>query len=120
LGRKPDPKSSTNRLVIVGKPEDITDIQAFKEICNREGKSVSDQGLFLLRPFINLHRPGNNQQLIEKILRDGKPYVAPKTCGFCTKPCVGLIVNVSSGKEKPACRGHLGSAVQSGKWRIKE
>jgi len=120
LPRPPIPKSKTNRLVIVGKSQDQRDIQDFKEICKREGKSVTEQALFLLKPYINLHRPGNNQQLIAKILQDGKPYVAPKSCSFCSKPAVGFVLNLSSGKEKTVCQRHLDSAVQSGKWKVKE
>ena len=85
----------------------------------REGRTVSEGVLDHVCSYTQLHAPGNPQQNLEKILTDGKPYVAPKTCGFCSKAAVGFVVNVQSGKERSACRGHLASAVETGKWRRK-
>ena len=57
-----------------------------KEIVSREGKSISRLFWSWAERYVRLHSPGNPQQTLDRILKEGKPYRAPKQCIICGRP----------------------------------
>ena len=116
MPRLPDPNAKINRLVISGTSSTEKDIRDFKEICRREGIDASTRAMELLRPYINDHRPGNNQQRMDYVLTAGKPYVAPRKCHVRGCPNPGVQRMVQGEKGVWACRNHWKDFFLQG-WR---
>jgi len=57
-----------------------------QEICRREGTSISQLFWKWAERYVRLHSPGNPQQTLDRILKEGKPYRAPKQCIICGRP----------------------------------
>ena len=66
------------------KPECQITITKLAEILEREGKSVSQWILDNAESYVRLHEPGNPQQTLTYIIKNGKPYRArtPSDCKF--------------------------------------
>ena len=57
-----------------------------QEICRREGISISQLFWRWAERYVRLHSPGNPQQTLDTIIKQGKPYRAPKQCIICGRP----------------------------------
>jgi hypothetical protein len=105
MPRKPDPKSRSP-LVLRVKPDWEIQVQAFKEICARNGVEYS-QELFQrgVLGFLKDHNwpPGNSQTTMKAFVN-----MASKECFFCKKPSKVLLrVEYISGLIAPTCRDCL-------------
>jgi len=84
MPRPPSPESKTNRLVLAPKPGEEAKVNAFKEICSRDGYRISDELLKLVERWLREHNwpPGNPQLPLTKFSGDripGTPFKAQIT-----------------------------------------
>lgn len=115
MPKYPDPRSKTTRLVLVPKPEWEVEIRAFKEICARNGISISEE-LYQrgVETFLRDHNwpPGNSQTTINGYTPQQKPIVlcacgqpAMRTVHFAHKPsrkvCLDCFGNIRRKEKDP-------------------
>lgn len=81
---------------------------AFKklpEIADRENRSMTEIVVELIESYVRLHEPGNPQQRLDVIVRDGKAYHADQ-CTVCGgKP---VFMGFEDGVQRLFCRDCFG------------
>jgi len=99
IPKPPNPKSKTLRLVLIPKNGQDDKIRAFKEICARNNKEISDILFEKVEEFLRKHNwpPGNSQTILvpKQLLK----------CGLCNE-CFKHVWRVKylSGKIIPSCK----------------
>jgi hypothetical protein len=96
MTKAPDPKAKIARLVLVAKPGQEKVIQAFKEVCRKDGLEVSKELHTLVQSWLRAHNypPGNPQ-------RDIRDYDKPPSRETAkTAPKVLCPINCVIGIEK--------------------
>ena len=67
----------------------------------------------ILKKWVEDHDPGNSQQKLDRLMRMGKPYVAPRGCGFCHQPATGVLRFKPTDSLVPLCEEHYRLLVRS-------
>ena len=90
MPRPPLSTSKTTRLVLIPKPGEEAKINAFKEICARDGYRVSDELSKLIDGWLIKHNypPGNPQLPLTKFTLDSKVQIH----GVESKPAIFQII----------------------------
>lgn len=88
----------------------ITD---FKVLCVRDGWSFSKGVMEAIKEYVKNHKKGNPQQRLDKVIKDGKAYVAPRGCAFCHTPAVKLLKSRINDNLVPLCLPHFRWLEQS-------
>lgn len=102
MPKPPNPESKGTKVTLSSKPEWVAEIRAFKEICARNGLSMSLE-LYKrgVRSFLRDHNwpPGNSQTSLSVF-----GVVTKTKCGLCNK-LVGKVqrVEYASGSIIPSC-----------------
>lgn len=90
-----------------------------QEILRREGSTVSEWFRREAERYVNLHRPGNPQQQIERYISHKRPFFAREKCSL--KPCGRTSVAVAEykgGMKYYVCAVHLQKIRESKDWKI--
>jgi len=98
-------------------------IEKAKRILKREGSSLSKLVIQKAEEIVELHSPGNPQQLISRYIAGLGPYIAPRKCSFkfCEHPATGTAIFLPTDKEYAVCDIHLRRIQERpDKWRITE
>lgn len=74
MPRPANSKSKTTRVTLIAKPNQEVRVRAFKEICARNGISMSDILMEKVDAFLRAHNwpPGNSQTLMQVFLEPSK------------------------------------------------
>ncbi|RLC33574.1 hypothetical protein DRH14_04640 [Candidatus Shapirobacteria bacterium] len=86
LNNSSNSKRRRTKLTLYVPSEFAGVIDKLEEIVKREGKSISRLFLDWAERYVRLHSPGNPQQTLDTIIKQGKPYRAPKQCIICGRP----------------------------------
>jgi hypothetical protein len=126
MGRQPDLKSQTKRIVFIPRTiEDEKTSEDFKKLCIQDGIQTYDLILEAIRLVFKVHHwPPGNPQLTLQACANGKPTVQLGKCGYANckyKAVVGGALYLPNKKEYKLCEKHAKQAKADSKnWLIKK